>query len=247
MEEQNQQLTLFKIRDLRKKDQFKIDDAYLNSWARYCGVNTTGVYTSLCRHAEFNTQKAFPSQEKIAFELGISIASVKRGVKKLVEYNIIKIEKEKMQGKFSNNIYYLLDKSEWKPAIAHRDTRHRSSKTVAHQPPTAGDTQKDNKEQRITNNKDNKEDMQSKALQPLNGKEINELINYFKRVNPFYEKLFSQPPQRKAMGELLEKFGRERLEKLLKALPCISSLLSLLFVILCSLLSFCVSPAVGGW
>jgi len=222
MEEKKQQLTLFKVRDLRKKDQFKIDDAYLNSWARYCGVNATGVYTSLCRHAEFESQKAFPSQNKIAFELGISVASVKRGIKKLIKYNIIRIEKEKMQGKFSNNIYYLLDKSEWKPAIAHRDTRHRSSKTVAHQPPTAGDTQKDNKEQRITNNKDNKEDMQSRALQTLSGfskKEIDFLIDKFKTVNPFHQKLFGMPPQRKAMAELLEKFGKEKLEKLLDALP----------------------------
>ena len=169
---------LFKVRDLRKKTQFKIDDEYINGWARFCGANATLVYTSLCRHAEFYSQKAFPSQKKIAFELGISIASVKRGIKQLVEYNIIKIEKEKMRGKFDNNLYYLLDKSEWiKPTIAPPEPRlHHSSETIAHQPPTAGDTQKDNKEQRITNIKDNKEE----ATPPVVADNINPLILFVK-------------------------------------------------------------------
>jgi hypothetical protein len=118
------QQTLFKIRDLRKKDQFKIDDKYLNGYAKICKANATLVYLSLCRHAEFESQKSFPSQNTIAFELGISVASVKRGIKKLTEYNIIKIQTEKMNGRFNNNTYFLLDKSEWiKPTVAHTDTR----------------------------------------------------------------------------------------------------------------------------
>lgn len=162
-----EQQTLFKVRDLRKKDQFKIDDVYLNGYARICGANATLVYLSLCRHAEFESQKAFPSQSKIGFELGISVASVKRGIKTLAEYNIVKIEKEKMGGKFSNNIYYLIDKSEWKPAVAPKDTRqNHSSKTVAHQPPTVRDTLKDNKVLRITNIKDNKEERSSFKKKP---------------------------------------------------------------------------------
>ena len=77
----SEQQTLFKVRDLRSKTQFKIDDAYINGYARICGVNATLAYLSLCRHAEFESQKAFPSQKKIAFELGTSIASIKRGIK----------------------------------------------------------------------------------------------------------------------------------------------------------------------
>jgi len=154
-----EQKQLFKIRDLRKKDQFKIDDKYLNGYARICGPNATLVYLSLCRHAEFNSQKAFPSQNKIGYELRISIASVKRGIKSLLEYNIIRIEKEKMGGKFTNNVYYLVDKSEWnlKDTIAPKDTRYHSSETVAHTPPTVRDTYKDNKVLRITKKKDNKD------------------------------------------------------------------------------------------
>jgi len=211
-----EQLTLFKVRDLRKKDQFKIDDIYLNGYARICGVNATLVYLSLCRHAEFESQKAFPSQNKIGFELGISVASVKRGIKKLAEYNVISIEKEKMEGKFSNNVYYLLDKSEWKPAIAPQDTRqNHSSNTVAHTPPTVRDTLKDNKVLRITNIKDNKE----LATQGIAGKEINDLIEFFKPINPTYERLFSNKTQRQALERLVKKFGREKVEQMIKYLP----------------------------
>lgn len=108
------QLQIFKIRDLRKKTQFKMDDEYLNGWARYCGINATLVYLSLCRHAEFHTQKAFPSQKKIAWEHGISERTVTRGIKKLISFKILLIEKERIGGKFENNIYVLLDKSVWK-------------------------------------------------------------------------------------------------------------------------------------
>jgi len=64
-----------------------------------------------------------------------------------------------------------------------------------------------------------KEIIQKIATPSVASKEINDLIDYFKAVNPFHQKLFGMPSQRKAMEELLEKFGREKLEKLLKALP----------------------------
>jgi hypothetical protein len=184
----SEQQTFLKIRDLRQKTQFKIDDIYINGYARLCGTNATLVYLSLCRHAEFESQKAFPSQGKIAFELGISLPSVKRGIKKLSEYNIIKIEKEKIKGRFTNNVYYLLDKSEWL-TIAPTDTRlNRSSKTVAHRPPTVRDTQKDNKVLRITNTKDNKDlritnitvSKETGKTASYGNKDINILIAFFK-------------------------------------------------------------------
>jgi len=114
------QLTLFKIRDLRKKDQFKIDDKYLNGYARICGVNATLVYNSLCRHSEFHTQKAFPSQGRIAHQHGISVKRVRVGIKKLIEYNIISAERRRVEGKFTNYVYYLLDKSVWKESGIHQ-------------------------------------------------------------------------------------------------------------------------------
>jgi len=107
------QLTLFKVRDLRKKDQFKIDDKYLNGYARVCKPVATAIYNSLCRHAEFHSQKAFPSQQLMAYQHNISVKTVSRAIRKLAEYNIILIERDRSRGKFDRYIYTLLDKSEW--------------------------------------------------------------------------------------------------------------------------------------
>lgn len=142
-------MILFKIRDLRQKTQYKIDDAYLNGYARVCGVSATAVYNSLCRHAEFNTQRSFPSQSLIAYQHAISTNTVKRALKKLAEYNIILTEQEKINGKFKNNVYTLLDKSEWKKiaTVAHqRATVSRSPNPVAHFTATVKRATKDNKD-----------------------------------------------------------------------------------------------------
>ena len=154
-------MTLFKIRDLRKKDQFKIDDAYLNGYARVCRPVATAVYNSLCRHAEFNSQKAFPSQELMAYQHSISIKAVRKGIKKLIEYNIIMVERERRSGKFMNYVYTLLDKSEWKP-VHHRSkptygepgdkTATRQNTTMVKRPTKDNKVFKDNK----VINKDNK-------------------------------------------------------------------------------------------
>src|SRR4030065_2702806 len=105
----------FKVRDLRKKDQYKIDDAYLNGYARLCGVFATAVYNSLSRHADFHTQEAFPSIERIAEQHAISKPSVIKGIKELEKWGIIKIirEKDELTKRQLNNIYQLIDKSEW--------------------------------------------------------------------------------------------------------------------------------------
>ncbi len=109
------QQTLFKVRDLRQKDQFKIDDKYLNGYAKILGVYSTAVYTSLARHAEFNSQKAFPSEKLIAEEHNITERCVRNEIKKLKFTNIIAVKKERSnKGQWLNNLYILLDKSEWK-------------------------------------------------------------------------------------------------------------------------------------
>lgn len=98
-----------KIRDIRKK-YFQVDDVYIDGYAKHCGIYATGVYISLCRHAN-KEQSCWPSHDKVAEELNISRSQVKRSLKILEKYNIIK----KIRiGKRQNNIYLLLDKSNWK-------------------------------------------------------------------------------------------------------------------------------------
>lgn len=219
MIDMDQQMSLFKVRDLRKKDQFKIDDAYLNGYARICGKDASLVYMSLCRHAEFNSQKAFPSQEKIAWELGVSDRTVRRGIKKLVERNIILTERERRNGKFSNYLYILLDKSEWKqttgqnrPMVKPADKNHQL-KTTGGSVPT-----KDNKEQRIINIKDNKDNIAIQRIAERKDQDVFDLINLFKPINPSYERLFRNKTQRTAIERLIKKFGKDKVEKIIKYL-----------------------------
>lgn len=104
----------FKIRDLRRKEKFSIDDDYINGYAKYLDPFATAVYLSLCRHAD-SEQTCFPSINLIAKQHGIGEKTVKRKVKLLQEHGLIKIERERYKnGTFKNNTYYLLDKTEWK-------------------------------------------------------------------------------------------------------------------------------------
>ncbi|MBU2578115.1 helix-turn-helix domain-containing protein [Patescibacteria group bacterium] len=99
----------FSVRDKRRKEKFFVDDQYLNSYAKKCGVTATAVYNSLCRHADKN-QKCYPSIKRMAEQHSISARSVYRAINKLEKYNIIR---RKRMGKQLTNRYYLLDRIEW--------------------------------------------------------------------------------------------------------------------------------------
>lgn len=93
-----------------------MDDEYLNGYARLCGIHATGVYMSLCRHAN-KDQTAFPSKKLMGEELNISERSVYSALKTLEEWGIISITQQgrKEDGSFRNLLYTLKDKSSWVP------------------------------------------------------------------------------------------------------------------------------------
>lgn len=104
-----------KIRDSRQKTMFRVDDEYLNGYARLCGTNATLVYLCLCRHAD-RKQESFPAIETMAKKLDVSRDSVMRGIKELTKWNIVSVERTRRPNKtWLNNIYTLLDKSVWEP------------------------------------------------------------------------------------------------------------------------------------
>lgn len=87
---------------------------FLNGYAKKVGWQGQVVYHALCRHEKDGS--CFPSLKHLAVELGISVPSVQRGIKKLKEYNIItsQLRTKTKQGRGSN-VYYLLEKTEWQP------------------------------------------------------------------------------------------------------------------------------------
>jgi len=125
----------FEVRDLRIKEKFFVDDLYLNGYAKKCGIYATGVYLSLCRHAN-KEQTCWPSYKKMAEELKISIKQVGRSIKILEEQNIIK--KIRIAKKL-NNRYLLLDKSEWTNSPITKD--HQSNHIRTNSPIYSKDTQ----------------------------------------------------------------------------------------------------------
>lgn len=107
------QQSLFKVRDRRKKGWFYLDNEYLNGLGKYFGPVGIAVYVALCRHADHD-QRCFPAQELIAEETGVTPRTVIKYIKLLEKHNVIaKDRQRKHGGKWLNNTYYLLDKSEW--------------------------------------------------------------------------------------------------------------------------------------
>ncbi len=103
----------FKVRDRRNKGWFYMDNDYLNGYAKHFGAMGTSIYMSLCRHAD-GGQKCFPSQKLIAKELNIGERTVRDYLNHFAKYQLIHIQREKSEkGTWLNNVYTLLDKSEW--------------------------------------------------------------------------------------------------------------------------------------
>lgn len=146
------------VRDARSKQQFRVDDEYLNGYAKLCGIHATGVYMSLCRHSD-KVQKSFPSKELIAKELNISVRSVYNALKELEAWRIIKITPQRHgpTGLFIRNTYTLLDKKSWKP----KPSASGAVGTKRQQPWARGDKNRGHVvPNKVTHNKDthNKED-----------------------------------------------------------------------------------------
>lgn len=200
-----------KIRDLRKKDQYKIDDAYLNGYAKLCGIYATAVYNSLSRHADFHKQECFPSIEKIAEQHAISKPSVIKGIKKLEEWNIIKIIKEKdsKTKRQLPNVYILIDKTEWKekPRVNDVDSENIESRVNVRTEPSKRQSESRVNDVDCKDNTDIK-DTQFNVCSEQSSQDIVDFINLFKTINPIIN--FGNKTTRKAAADLINQFGKEK-------------------------------------
>lgn len=109
----------FKIRDKRKKGWFIIDNDYLNGYAKVFGPIGTGIYLSLCRHADNETQSCWPSQRTIATEIGVNERTIRNHMKKLEEWNLVSVVREidEYTKRKKVNVYFLMDKLVWKKPV----------------------------------------------------------------------------------------------------------------------------------
>lgn len=203
------------IRDTRKKEKFVVDDEYLNGYAKLCGINATGVYITLCRHADFHTQECFPSVKTISEKLGISERSVSYALKKLEDWNIIIRERTRhpKNSKWVNNSYTLLDKSVWrtKPPANNADGEN-------NKPPANNDKSHLHQVQskvthsiKVTHN--------SKAIALQFSNEIPLVLKEFEKVNMACKDFYGNTTQRNFVAKLLDTYGEDKVMKVVSFLP----------------------------
>ena len=203
-----------KIRDLRDKF-LRMDDEYLNGYAKLCGIHATGVYVSMCRHAN-KEQTCFPSKKLIAEELAISERSVYNAINKLSEWNIIQVDSQgrKDDGSFKVRLYTLLDKKEWveKPQARGADGTERQT------PQARG---ADTRRHVVPNNQTHINQTHINQASPTgNASEVNLLIDLFKEINPTeYKKWFANKTQRAAADDLIKAYTFNEVKIVVERLP----------------------------
>jgi replication initiation and membrane attachment protein DnaB len=99
---------LVEIRDSRTHFTV-VDDLFIDVYARLVGVSALGVYVILCRHAGVD-RSCWPSVVLIADKLDIGLSTVKRSIRILESFRILKVDRPRG----SHNVYHLLDKEKWK-------------------------------------------------------------------------------------------------------------------------------------
>lgn len=205
----------FIVRDKRNKGWFYLDNEYLNGLGKHMGPIGIAVYVSLCRHAD-GQQTCFPAQELIAEETGVGERTVRKYIDLLKKYNVIAVEREKKGRKWANNLYYLLDKSQWqypKEVSQAPDASdvHRQIKTVSQ---ASDDTV--HRHQMPTKDTNRTIPIKKTNIANVPFADINKHIELFKPVNPTYTRLFSNKTERAALERMLS-VGVERFEQIMKA------------------------------
>lgn len=193
------------VRDYRNKAMFRVDDEYLNGYARLCGIYATGVYNCLCRHANHLTQTSFPSIENMAEKLGIGRDSVLKGLASLEKWGIIKKEKcrNEKTGKWLHNSYTLVDKKFWveKPHVDNTD--------VDNQVDNSGSPSRYERLSQVGVADTKDTHIKVTHITPTTGVVEGQFIELFSVINPTYTYLFARQNQRDACKRLLKLRGLE--------------------------------------
>lgn len=207
----------FIIRDMRKKEKYFMDDEYLNGYAKLCGVYATGVYCSLCRHSN-KEQTCFPSNNLIARELDINEKTVRKSLKALVFWNIIKIVKgkRKKSGFYAPNKYTLLDKTMWKLKPTVTDTAGANGSSS--QSPEVFEDKHQGYE--VPHKDTHSNDTNNNDSAETSSANIAALIRVFEAVNPACATYYGNTTQRKACAFLIDTYSFDRVKVIVeKTLP----------------------------
>lgn len=190
-----------------------MDDEYMNGMARLVGHRGTLVYFSLCRHAN-KEQQCFPSIKHMATQHGVSTDTIKRGITELKNRNVIDVQKTRTNGgTWLNNLYILLDKSEWDYKSANSTVVDQSAKLPSPECKIAPH-QSANSTTKYTHNKyTHKKYSNDKSLQ------VAEVIKLFETVDKKNKTYYGNTTQRSACEFLLGEYGFEQVRERIAILP----------------------------
>lgn len=99
-------------KELEEGDWFKMDNLFIDVFARKIGSVSAAIYLCITRHADAEGY-AFPSYKRIAEELNISERTVTRHIEILEDYNLLIRNKKRRSGRWANYSYTLMGRDEW--------------------------------------------------------------------------------------------------------------------------------------
>lgn len=103
----------FVIRDMRARDNFRVDDILVDKFAALLGPAAILVYLSLSRHVN-REQEAWPGIKLMCRTLKMGPNTVVQAIRELERFGIIGVTRGKdSKNRQSVNVYILIDKSQW--------------------------------------------------------------------------------------------------------------------------------------
>ncbi len=166
------------------------------------------TYLILSRFANNETQECHPSINTMAKLAGLHPDTVRTAIRDLQREKLIEID-DSVRGEV---FYYQLNETTGKNQPLENNDRGRRKEGQ-------GDTENEGINNTNNNNTNNNNAIQGiatpKEENSIKGSQINHIISEFKQLNPSYEQFFNNKTQRKAVENLLKKYGEENLVKLI--------------------------------
>jgi hypothetical protein len=206
-----------RIIDKRRKEKFMLDDEYLNGQAKLCGWKGTIVYNSLCRHSD-KEQHCFPSIKLMSEQHGVGRNTILKGIETLKNRNIISIERTRNKGgKWLNNSYTLLDKSEWDyNQVPLKDTVNQVPLRTS---PSPSQNITKSSTRTLRKHREGNTEKETHISKTEFCDNTNYLIGLFKPVNILFDSLYRNKTERSAIQELEKKVTLKKLEGIINVLP----------------------------
>ena len=108
--------TVFTIRDTRSANWFWADNKAVDELLPILGATNFSIYITLCRIAGDKSQ-CNPSVNTLAKRTALSVDTIRRGLRRLLELNVIAISRDNINGLDLSNSYTLLNLGNFKTSM----------------------------------------------------------------------------------------------------------------------------------